>query len=133
MPIIHKTLTLFLLLPVFLLNLSDGLVASCRSKLAMQKIPCCSQITPEFDTSFSKPPCCCKFSKSSKPIPQTIDHAELFNLNIKQLKRYAAEILSSLDFDGNPKQPQQFVFKLFHQPKFLSDSKIYTFISSYLI
>ncbi len=130
-----KALTLFLLISILLLNLSSGLPAApCNSKTAMEKMPCCSKIATAGATTavkISKPSCCCKFSKDSSPA--TARPVDLINLNFKSSEGDALKVQASVNGDFDVKQTNPFIGNFCLESKFLINSKIFSFVSSYLI
>ena len=132
MKVLTKTLTLILLLPIFLLNFPVILSGFCPAKPAMQKMACCAKVTP-FQSDghqFSKSACCCSVSKCPDPIHPLEATADLSKVSFSNSGKYTEVFSSETPFN---KEQQEWIFSGFIESKFLSNLKIYSFVSSYLI
>lgn len=132
MKVLTKTLTLILLLPIFLLNFPVVLPGSCPAKPAMQKMACCAKVAPHQNNGhrISKPTCC-SVSASPTPIQPIEAAADLSNGSVVNSGKYSMVFSSEIPF--YKEKQQKWVFNGFIQSNFLFNLKIYSFISSYLI
>jgi len=132
---LRKPLLFFLSLTTLLLSPASQLIASCDSQSLAQNMPCsskavnkCEQATVEL----TAPSCCCKFSESSSPVIPTVISVKV----IEGAKKNERRILKDNSFfksDLNDIESNHSRHGFFFQPKFLSNLKIYSIISSYLI
>ena len=133
---LRKPLLLFLSFTTLLLSPASQLIASCDSQSLAQNMPCSSKAVNKCEQAkveLTAPSCCCKFSESSSPvIPTTISVKVIEGV----LKKNEQRILNDNSFfksDLNGRESNHSNHDFFFHPKFLSNLKIYSIISSYLI
>ncbi len=133
---LRKLLLLFLSFTTLLLSPANQLIASCDSQSLAQSMPCSSKAVNRCEQAkveLTAPSCCCKFSESSRPVIPTIIFVKVIE---GALKKNGQRILKYNPFfksDLNGKESNHSGHDFFFQPKFLSNLKIYSIISSYLI
>lgn len=137
MNIFRKPLLLFLSFTTLLLSPSSQLLASCdSSQSSTSAMPCASKAVNTCEQArleLKGSACCCKFSKGSSPVIPIATSIKVIegDLKLKELRILKANSFFKSDLTGKGSIHSSYDF--FFQPKFLSNLKIYSIISSYLI
>ena len=135
MKTLQKSITLFLLLSILCLNLASGVVLPCHAKASKQEKTCCSKVRPVCDqaeVTFSKASCC-NFSQGSAPFEPFATSTGAVLINVNKVEKYLVKITILDNSYINPAKFSKSDFTIYGQPKFLSNLKIYSLVSSYLI
>ena len=136
MKILQKPLFLFLCLTILLLSPTSQLIASCDSQSLAQNMSCSSKALNKCEQAkveLTAPACCCKFSESPSPVIPTVTSIIVIERHSKKNEQRILNDNSFFKSDLNGKESNHSSQNFFFQPKFLSNLRIYSIISSYLI
>ena len=133
---LRKPLLLFLCFTTLLLSPAAQLIASCDSQSLALSMPCSAKTVDKCQQAkveLTAPSCCCKFSESSSPVIPTIMFVKVIEGALKKNEQQNLKDNTFIKSDLNGKESNHSGHDFFFQPKFLSNLKIYSIISSYLI